>query len=81
VCSSDLSHDDAKTWTDVKDLETDPRGIFCYTAIEFVDDQVLLAYCAGRDTVRNGLSTTKLVRLPLSFLKEGTEESKSSGAR
>ncbi len=65
--TSAISHDDAQTWTNVKNLEDDPRGIYCYTAIEFTGDQVLLAYCAGRDTVRNGLSTTKLATLPLNW--------------
>jgi hypothetical protein len=65
--TSAVSHDDGRTWTNVKNLEDDPRGIYCYTAIEFAGDQVLLAYCAGRDTVRNGLSTTKLARLPLNW--------------
>jgi hypothetical protein len=62
-----ISHDDGRTWANVKNLEDDPRGIYCYTAIDFAGDQVLLAYCAGRDTVRNGLSTTKLARLPLNW--------------
>lgn len=62
-----ISHDDGRTWTNVENLEDDPRGIYCYTAIEFTGDQVLLAYCAGQDTVRNGLSTTKLARLPLAW--------------
>ncbi|MBA3483984.1 MAG: exo-alpha-sialidase [Pirellulales bacterium] len=59
-----ISVDDGQSWSHIKNLETDPKGLFCYTAIEFVDDHVLLAYCAGRSGVREGLSTTKISRLP-----------------
>lgn len=62
-----VSHDDGQTWQNHHDLETDPQGLFCYTAIEFIGDHVLLAYCAGRNGVREGLSKTKLIRVPLNF--------------
>lgn len=42
-----LSSDDGQTWHHVKDIETDPKGWFCYTAMEFVGDKVLLGYCAS----------------------------------
>jgi hypothetical protein len=64
-----ISIDDGQSWNHLKNLETDPKGLFCYTAIEFVDDHVLLAYCAGRNGVREGLSTTKITREPLSWFR------------
>ncbi len=39
--------DDGKTWQAAVDIETDPGRGFCYTAIHFTDDAVLLAYCCG----------------------------------
>jgi hypothetical protein len=42
-----ISEDDGKTWTKRTLLEKSPTQGFCYTAIHFADDAVLLAYCAG----------------------------------
>ncbi len=42
-----VSRDEGKTWEHVQDLESDPERGFCYTAILFRDDEVVLAYCAG----------------------------------
>jgi predicted neuraminidase len=39
-----LSSDEGKTWRPSKTLEADPNGYYCYTAILFRDDRVLLAY-------------------------------------
>jgi sialidase-1 len=69
-----VSHDDGQTWHNLRDLETDPKGIFCYTAIEFAGEHVLLAYCAGRNGVREGLSTTKLTRVPLRYFLSSEQE-------
>lgn len=41
---SAISNDDGRTWPTRKVLEDDPNGMFCYTAIHFVDNAVLLAY-------------------------------------
>jgi hypothetical protein len=41
------SADDGTTWEAPLDLETDPERGFCYTAIHFTGDAVLLAYCCG----------------------------------
>jgi sialidase-1 len=60
-----LSDDGGRTWHSVRDLEDDPHGWYCYTAMEFVDDHVLLGYCAGDRRENNGLALTKIVRLPL----------------
>jgi hypothetical protein len=45
VCA--ISRDDGKTWERHKLLESDPALGYCYTAIHFADDAVLLAYCCG----------------------------------
>lgn len=42
-----VSADDGRTWSPPIMVETDPRRGFCYTAIHFVGDAVLLAYCCG----------------------------------
>jgi sialidase-1 len=39
-----LSSDEGMTWGPSKTLEADPNGHYCYTAILFLDDRVLLAY-------------------------------------
>jgi len=39
-----ISKDDGKSWQNMKTLEQNPKGSFCYTAIHFVDNKVLLAY-------------------------------------
>lgn len=42
-----ISCDDGKTWRPAKLIENDPSRGFCYTAIHFTDDAVLLGYCCG----------------------------------
>ena len=39
-----LSRDEGKTWINNKTLESDPKGMYCYTAIHFTGDHVLLGY-------------------------------------
>ncbi len=59
------SQDDGKTWTNIKVIEDDPDGWYCYTAIDFVGDNVLLAYCAGNRPKGTGLSVTNVSKLPV----------------
>ena len=42
-----ISSNDGKTWRKTKLVERDPQRGYCYTAIHFTDDAVLLAYCCG----------------------------------
>lgn len=42
-----ISKDEGKSWSHLKVLEDDPEGFFCYTAISFVGDDVLLGYMAA----------------------------------
>lgn len=39
-----ISKDEGKTWTSLKNIEDHPKGSFCYTAIHFTKDHVLMAY-------------------------------------
>lgn len=59
-----ISDDNGKTWPRTKLLEGDPDGWYCYTAMYYVDDVVLLAYCAG-DSKVGGLNRLRIRRLSL----------------
>jgi len=62
-----ISRDEGKTWERIKTLEDDPNGWYCYTAMDFVGDHVLLGHCAG-DRRKGGLNTTQITRIPLRWL-------------
>lgn len=62
-----FSADGAKTWGPSQVIEGDPAGWYCYTAIHFTDDAVLLAYVAGNDQIGR-LSRLRLRRIPLASL-------------
>lgn len=62
-----FSSDGAKTWDAPQPIEDDLTGWYCYTAIHFTDDAVLLAYCAGNDQIGH-LSRLRLRRIPLASL-------------
>ncbi|KAA5543273.1 exo-alpha-sialidase [Roseiconus nitratireducens] len=61
--STAISKDHGVTWQHAQHLGTDPRGWYCYTAIEFVDDHVLLAHCEYP-----GLNSLQVTRVPISWL-------------
>ncbi len=42
-----ISRDDGQTWVHKQNLENEPDGWYCYTAIHFVGKRVLLAYNSG----------------------------------
>lgn len=62
-----ISTDEGKTWEHVRNIEDDPNGWYCYTAMEFVGDHVLLGHCAG-DRRTGGLNTTQIVRIAIDAL-------------
>ena len=62
-----ISRDEGKSWENVKTLEDDPHGWYCYTAVAFVDEHVVLGHCAG-DRRRGGLATTQITRFPVEWL-------------
>jgi len=62
-----LSKDEGRTWRNVRALEGNPDGHFCYIAIHPVKEAVLLAYCA------KGLAYSRITRVPTAWLyEEGT---------
>ncbi len=62
-----VSHDSGSTWPQRKLLEDDPDGWYCYTAMHFTEDALLLAYCAG-DSKIGGLNRLRIRRVPLNWL-------------
>jgi Neuraminidase (sialidase) len=62
-----ISRDEGQTWENVKTLEDDPAGWYCYTAMEFVGDHVLLAYCATGAGMPH-LSRTQITLLDVDWL-------------
>jgi len=65
-----ISRDDGKTWSPAKLIEDDPKGWYCYTAIEFVGNRVLLGHCAGRDEGSARLATLQITSFDVSWLYE-----------
>lgn len=62
-----ISKDEGATWGPSRVIEPNPDGWYCYTAITFVDDQMLLAYCAGDKEV-GGLNRLKLLTVSKDWL-------------
>ncbi|MBP5674641.1 MAG: exo-alpha-sialidase [Victivallales bacterium] len=59
-----VSKDDGRTWTLIKTLEGNLRnGWYCYIAIHFVGDDILLGYCA-----LDGLCHSRVTKVPVSWL-------------
>ncbi|NNE91873.1 MAG: exo-alpha-sialidase [Verrucomicrobiales bacterium] len=68
--SAAISRDDGKTWKPLgKPIDGNPKGWFCYTAMLFVEDDVLLGHCAGVQEPMKHLATTKITRVPLEWLE------------
>jgi sialidase-1 len=63
-----ISRDGGRTWPVRKLLEDDPNGWYCYTAIHFAGDGVLLGYCAG-DNLIGGLNRLRIRRIELAGLR------------
>ncbi|HEY2909015.1 MAG TPA: sialidase family protein, partial [Gemmataceae bacterium] len=62
-----ISRDDGTTWMNTKTIEDDPEGWYCYTAIAFVGDRVLLGYCAGNKEIGR-LCRTQITTFSLDWL-------------
>ena len=52
----------------LKQSKAIPAGWYCYTAIEFEGNHVLLGHCAGDRDTNNGLETTQITRLSLDWI-------------
>src|SRR5690606_8309471 len=46
-----VSKDEGKTWIHTKDIESDPAGWYCYTAVHFRSNKVLLGYFVNMNAV------------------------------
>jgi hypothetical protein len=60
-----ISRDEGKTWGNIKNIEDDPKGSFCYPAIHFYREQVLVGYW-NRANKNN--SSSDIVRLDLEWI-------------
>ncbi len=67
---SAISRDDGRTWEHHRLLEDDPARGFCYTAMHFVDDAVLFAYCCGGGKTSAVLQDLCIRRVTLDWLYE-----------
>ena len=65
-----VSADEGKTWGHAKLIEKDPSRGFCYTAIHFAGDAVLLAYCCGGGKKGAVLQDACIRRISLKWLYE-----------
>jgi predicted neuraminidase len=63
-----ISKDEGKTWESLHRLEDNPSGWYCYIAIDFVGDHVLLGHCAGDRSRGTSLHTTQITRFPIKML-------------
>ena len=64
-----ISRDEGKTWEKRKTLYDHPEGWYCYTAITFAGDRVLLGHCAGRQAKgSSGLATTVVTAFEADWL-------------
>lgn len=62
-----LSRDECRSWQRHKLLEDDPECGYCYTAIHFTADAVLLAYCAGGAETGGILNRLRIRRVSLDW--------------
>src|SRR5262245_24048338 len=62
-----ISKDEGQTWENKKTLDDDPDGWYCYTAIEFSQERVILAHCAG-DSKIGRLTRTRFTSFDIAWL-------------
>jgi len=75
LCTA-ISRDGGGTWENRRVLEDDPNGWYCYTAIHFAGQHVLLGHCAGDRRQNNGLAATQVTRVALEWLYSPSEAQK-----
>ena len=63
-----LSTDGGKTWPQRKLIESDPDGLYHYTAIHFIGNAMLIGYCAG-DSKVGALNRLRIRRITLDWLR------------
>lgn len=64
-----ISSDDGATWKYVKNIGTDPDGWYCYTAMQFAGDHVVLGHCEYPR-----LNSLQITRFPVKWLYEAAKE-------
>ncbi len=69
-----VSSDHGQTWQNTRVLENNPNGWYCYIAMDFIGDHVLLAHCAGDRTKNNGLAVTQVTRFPIAWLTRNLDQ-------
>ncbi len=68
ICA--ISEDEGASWSNFSYIETDEDAGFCYTAIHFTKDSILLAYCAGgKEDKMNCLTKLRIRRIDLSEIQ------------
>ncbi len=65
-----ISRDEGVSWEKIKVLESDPDRRYCYTAMAFVDDSVLLAFADGSYSAETHWGLTKMIKVPLRWVYE-----------
>lgn len=63
-----VSKDEGRTWIKEKVIENNPFGWYCYTAIFFMDEHVLLAHCSDDLRKTGSLQTSQVNRLSLEWI-------------
>ena len=59
-----ISRDEGKTWGRPVILESEPDHGYCYTAIHFAGENVLLAYCCGGGATSHVLQDLRIRCFP-----------------
>lgn len=72
-----ISRDEGRTWINRQNLRDDPRGWYCYTAIEFAGDNALLCYNSG-GLGGPRLAGSELAIVPVKFLYRRQPNARSS---
>lgn len=55
-----VSDDGGNTWKNIRNIESDPEGWFCYIAMDFTPEGLLLGYCAGNRQKKTYLDITRI---------------------
>lgn len=63
-----ISKDEGRSWQRSFTLADNVYGWYCYTAIDFIDDQILLGHCAGDRRENNGLAESHITRFSVDHL-------------
>lgn len=64
-----ISKNEGKTWENIKNIQDDPDGFYCYIAIHFVDkNNILLGYSDGNQSKKTLLSVIDITLLNKQWL-------------